>query len=209
VGGPGAARAAPPDEPAFGWIEYLAVANPGDPGAVAPALLNYLLLEAGQALIVAPGEIHAYLRGTGVEIMGGSDNVIRGGLTPKHVSVRDLRDILDLESRVPTVVEPVVRGAEECWPAPFEEFELSRVTLHGHEIVLPRRGPEVDLCIAGAISIADGGDGGDGADGVRLKAGESCFATATGGALRANGTGVLVRATPRRADQPSVDGVSS
>jgi mannose-6-phosphate isomerase len=194
LAGARAARITAPGEPAFRWIEALATSYPGDSGAAAPALLNYVLLEPGRALLIAPGEIHAYLRGTGVEILGGSDNVIRGGLTPKHVSVRDLRDVLDLASRAPAVAGPTLEGAEEFWPAPFEEFELSRLVLDGAAVALPRRGPEIDLCLAGTVSVSDASGG------IDLAAGDSAFATAAGGELTASGSGVLIRATPRRDD---------
>jgi len=187
------ARVREPLHAVYGWIESLATRYPTDPGVIAPALLNYAALEPGHALLVGPGQIHAYLYGTGVEILGASDNVIRGGLTPKHVSVSDLRSVLDLSSRVPTIATPVSEGgAEEFWRAPFQEFELSWLLVTSTEVALRRRGPEVILCASGSAEIADD------ANQVALGPGESAFATATGGRLRVSGAGVLMRATPRR-----------
>jgi mannose-6-phosphate isomerase len=170
-------------EPALEWIHRLTQAYPEDPGVVAPALLNYVALEPGQALLVAPGEIHAYLHGTGVEILGGSDNVIRGGLTPKHVSVGDLRAVLILESRPPAVADPLLFDGETSWPAPFDEFELTELVLAGERIELVQRGPE----LAGGVTPA-----------VPLAAGESAFVTAVGAPTTATGIGRLMRATPKR-----------
>jgi mannose-6-phosphate isomerase len=192
------ARSREPLHAVYGWVESLATRYPTDPGVVAPALLNYAALEPGHALLVAPGQIHAYLYGTGVEILGASDNVIRGGLTPKHVSVSDLRTVLDLSSRVPTIATPVSEGgAEEYWRAPFQEFELSWLLVTSTEVALRRRGPEVILCASGSAEIADDSNH------VALGPGESAFATATGGRLRVSGAGVLMRATPRRRSRSS------
>ncbi len=197
LAGAKAARAVDPEQPVFGWIELLAAKYPDDPGVVALSLLNYVVISPGQALIISPGEIHGYLHGAGVEILGGSDNVIRAGLTAKHISVRDLREILDRDSRELAVISPVLAGGEEVWPAPFEEFELSRVDLATSgaaptsDVALARRGPEIVLCLSGSVDVADDDNR------IALSSGESAFATATGGVLRASGTGVLVRATPK------------
>jgi mannose-6-phosphate isomerase len=193
LAGARAARVIEPLHSVYGWVESLATRYPTDPGVLAPALLNYAALEPGHALLVSPGQIHAYLYGTGVEILGASDNVIRGGLTPKHVSVAELRSVLDVESRVPTIATSVSEGgAEEFWRAPFQEFELSWLLATSTEVVLRRRGPEVIFCASGSAQIADD------ADQIGLGPGESAFATATGGRLRVGGAGVLMRATPRR-----------
>jgi mannose-6-phosphate isomerase len=182
-----------PLHPVYGWIQWLTTRYPEDPGVVAPALLNYAVLAPGQALIVTPGQIHAYLQGTGVEILGASDNVIRGGLTPKHVSVGDLRNVLDLTSQVPTIASPVAEGGvEEFWSAPFREFELSSVSVTSAEVALRRRGPEVIVCTSGSVDIADDDSR------IALGSGESGFATAAGGLLRVSGAGVVMRGTPRR-----------
>ena len=68
---------------------------PGDPGVLASLLLNRITLQPGQALYLPGGNLHAYLSGVGIEIMANSDNVLRGGLTPKHVDVAELMRVLD------------------------------------------------------------------------------------------------------------------
>ncbi|HTC70115.1 MAG TPA: mannose-6-phosphate isomerase, class I [Acidothermaceae bacterium] len=171
------------------WIDLLAATYPNDPGVVGVLLLNYLTLRPLDGLYVRPGQIHAYLHGTGVEILGGSDNVIRGGLTPKHVSAEDLRVILNVQAVEPSLVAAAVSAdGGQVWPTPQPEFELER-----YEIVAMRRlapdGPSVLLCIEGQLEIGDR----DGS--VALGPGESAFAFA-GTDLDVAGHGVLMRANP-------------
>ena len=89
-------------------VTELAHAYPGDPSVVVTLLLNRILLSGGEAVFLGAGNLHAYLRGFGVEIMANSDNVVRGGLTVKHVDVDELLEVLDFEP----VADPVVRPVE-------------------------------------------------------------------------------------------------
>ncbi|BDH56299.1 hypothetical protein MTP03_12380 [Tsukamurella sp. PLM1] len=72
---------------------------PDDAGVLAALLLNRVVLEPGQALYLAAGNLHAYVSGAAVEVMANSDNVLRGGLTPKHVDVPELLRVLDFTPR--------------------------------------------------------------------------------------------------------------
>jgi mannose-6-phosphate isomerase len=89
------------------WATRLAALYPGDPAAVAALLLNFLELRPGEAIYLAAGNIHAYLHGVGLEVMGPSDNVVRCGLTPKHVDIDEMMATVDFrpldEPRVPIV----------------------------------------------------------------------------------------------------------
>jgi mannose-6-phosphate isomerase len=171
------------------WIDLLAATYPTDPGVVGVLLLNYLTLRPLDGLYVRPGQIHAYLHGTGVEILGGSDNVIRGGLTPKHVSAEELRVILSVDAVEPSLVPAALApDGGQIWPTPQPEFELRR-----YEVAAMRRlapdGPSVLLCIEGQLEIGDR----DGS--IVLGPGESAFAFA-GTDLDVAGHGVLMRANP-------------
>ena len=84
-----------PYAPSFATVGALAEAYPGDPGIVISLLLNRVRLRRGEALYLPAGNIHAYLAGLGIELMAASDNVLRGGLTPKHIDVPELLDVLD------------------------------------------------------------------------------------------------------------------
>ena len=138
----------------------LAEAYPGDAGVLAALLLNRLTLEPGQGLFLAAGSLHAYLRGMGVEIMANSDNVLRGGLTPKHVDVPELLRVLDFEPLRLPIVDPEPTGPESfryCTPA--SEFALRRFELaEGAEPVdIPRTGPGIMLVTAGTVLLSQHG----------------------------------------------------
>jgi len=171
------------------WITELAANYPSDPGVIGVLLLNYLTLRPLDGLYVRPGQIHAYLHGTGIEVLGGSDNVIRGGLTPKHVSAVELRAILSVDATLPAVVAPVAStGGGQTWPTPQPEFEVRRQQITAMERLAPG-GPAVLLCLEGELEI------GDRERSVTLGPGESAFAFA-GADLAVAGNGVLVRANP-------------
>jgi len=181
------------DDPRAPWLVFLADRYPDDPGVAGVVLLNYVRLHDGQGVYVAPGQIHAYLQGTGVEILGGSDNVVRGGLTPKHVAVGELRRVLSCEAVPPSIIEPVACGdGEEMWITPRPEFALSRLRLDDSTREFAVSQPQILLCIEGKVEV--------GAADVRvvLGGGESAFVTADTGPVTASGRGVLLRATPGR-----------
>ena len=110
---------------------------PGDPGVFIAMLMNHVWLEPGQAIFLGAGEIHAYLAGLGVEVMAASDNVLRGGLTEKHIDVDELIAVLKFEPTPSAIVRPrqLARGVYE-YPAPVDDFTLLRVDVDG-ETVLP------------------------------------------------------------------------
>lgn len=126
---------------------------PGDAGVLAALLLNRVTLTPGQGLYLDAGNLHAYLRGTGVEIMANSDNVLRGGLTPKHVDVPELLRVLDFE---PADISPITPGAGDrptyLYPTPAPEFALSRTAVAaGETVAVPGSGPRILLCTSGTV----------------------------------------------------------
>jgi mannose-6-phosphate isomerase class I len=120
-----------------------------DRGLLALFLLNLVVLEPGQALYLDAGEPHAYLEGVGVEVMANSDNVLRGGLTSKHVDVPELLDVLTFRARPTQVLRPDAGGV---YPAPVEEFEATDIKLAGTETF---HGPESHGAV---ILLALGGE---------------------------------------------------
>ena len=115
-------------------LRNLAAAHPGDAGMLVSVALHALRLQPGEAIFLGAGQLHAYLGGIGVEVMASSDNVLRAGLTVKHVDVDEVRRIVDTAE----LVEPKFR-AERCrpglvaWRPPVPDFQLMRVRLHGAE----------------------------------------------------------------------------
>ncbi|MFG3600786.1 mannose-6-phosphate isomerase, class I [Micromonospora chersina] len=184
-----AAEAAGPDA---GLARALAVDYPADPGVVVALLLHHVRLAPGEAIWMPAGNLHAYLRGTGVEIMAASDNVLRGGLTPKRVDVDELLRVLRFE----VLDEPVVRPEQVApgvvtWLVPVDDFALHRVevTPGGPVARLDVPGPRVVLCRAGEVTVADG------VGTVTLAAGQAAIGTAAGGPLVLGGAGVAFVAT--------------
>ncbi|WP_433606115.1 mannose-6-phosphate isomerase, class I [Prescottella agglutinans] len=137
---------------------------PGDAGVLASLLLNRVTLEPGQGLFLDAGNLHAYLHGTAVEIMANSDNVLRGGLTPKHVDVPELLRVLDFDTVDVPVLTPVAtdRGGEVAYRTPAPEFLLSRIDLDasgggaGAATSFEPDGPQIVLCTSGAAKLGCG-----------------------------------------------------
>jgi mannose-6-phosphate isomerase len=170
--------------PELAWAAELAAHYPGDPGVVIALMMHRVRLAPGEALYVPAGQPHSYLRGVGVEIMGASDNVLRGGLTGKHMDVPELLRILSPSASGPALVRPSVTGGVSVYRTPAREFELSKVDLDG-ELTLAGSGPRILLCAEGEAR----------ASGHDLTPGESVFATASSGSLRLSGRGTLFLAT--------------
>jgi mannose-6-phosphate isomerase len=144
-------------DPAWGWVKRLLARYPDDLGVLSPLYLNVVTLAPGQALFLQAGELHAYLEGSALEIMANSDNVLRGGLTPKHVDVPELLAILSFEPGPPEVLASEETGpGERILPTPAREFEMgfleitpersfASATTRGAEILLTLEGePRLD-----------------------------------------------------------------
>ncbi len=166
--------------------------HPGDLGVVASLLLRHAVLEPGDAVFMAAGGLHAYLHGTGVELLANSDNVVRAGLTPKHIDVPELLKLTDPAVAVPVLEPRPLGGGVFGYDSPAPEFRLYRAQLRGGEVELPGAGgPRIVLCIEGtAVLRASGGAADGGAvDGEHLTVGrgESCFLSAADGVVTAAG----------------------
>jgi mannose-6-phosphate isomerase len=111
---------------------------PGDPGVLAALLMNRVTLQPGDALYMPAGNLHAYLSGGGVEIMANSDNVMRGGLTPKYVNVDELLAILDFTPGFRGLISSI-EESPGVWryPAPAPEFALWRLETQGQSVRVP------------------------------------------------------------------------
>jgi mannose-6-phosphate isomerase len=137
-----------------GWALRIGELYPGDVGIVVALLLNSVRLSPGEALYLPAGQLHAYLGGVAVEIMANSDNVLRAGLTPKHVDVPDLLRILEFSDAPVARINPQKVGSEYAYATPTPEFRLSRIALHADEPFRtedPRSGPEILLCTEGEV----------------------------------------------------------
>lgn len=176
---------------------------PGDAGVLAAMLLNRISLAPGQGIYLSAGNMHSYLHGIGMEVMASSDNVLRGGLTPKHVDVPELLRVLDFtpvgDVRVPTRRD----GIETVYETPAAEFAASVLTLDdadlGREVDVPARhdGPQILVCTRGSVIVRAPESGQQAPGEVRLDRGSSAWVAAGDGpiTLQADEASAVFRAT--------------
>lgn len=181
----------------LGLVTRLLAQYPSDPGSAVALMLNYEVLSAGEALWLPAGNIHAYLHGTGMELMGPSDNVLRGGLTGKHIDVPELLNVLDISFGSPERLQPEPQqGAlrayrTEAGPddrgAPFELLEITG------DADIRTESPSVVAVMQGAFTLSD-----DGGAAQPVQLGDFLLHTSPG-ALSFRGAGQAFLATARRA----------
>ena len=170
-----AGRAPAESEASFRWVLKIMELFPGDVGAIMPLILNHEVLEPGQASFIAPGELHAHLSGTCLEIMANSDNVIRGALTPKFVDLPELVSVLSFNpEKQPVILPAAFAPCEEAYPVFVPDFEISRISVGpGRRYRRSSRGPEILLCASGRIAVDCPGD-----RALRMGRGGSAFVAA-------------------------------
>lgn len=161
--------------PALRVVVELGEAHPGDPGALISLLLNLVHLEPGGCFAMPAGNVHAYLRGLGVEVMASSDNVLRGGLTGKHVDVPELLRTIDFRSLpIPYVTSTITELGQQIFEPGFGEFQLQRIDLGAgaDPVPLAQHGALLVLVLSGSVLLdSPRGD-------MALKRGESAFVPA-------------------------------
>jgi mannose-6-phosphate isomerase len=163
----------------------LAALYPGDIGVVSALFLEFVHLQPGEAIYLGPRNLHAYVEGMGIEIMASSDNVIRGGLTQKHVDVAALLETLDFHAPPPTLLRGrAVDPHEIVYDTPAREFRLSRLEVRGS---LPRdvHGPEILLTTDGLVH----------SEGIRAPKGTAWFVPGATRSYVLAGEGTVFRAT--------------
>jgi mannose-6-phosphate isomerase len=169
---------------------------PGDLGVLVALLLNQIRLRPDEAVFMPAGNLHAYLSGFGVEVMAASDNVLRGGLTPKRVDVAELLRVLRYEVLAEPVVRPVALGPGlVTWPAPVPDFSLTRAQTSADMTVrLPAGGPRILCCLRGPAQLSTGASTGasTGVEVLRLDGGDSVFVGAGEPAVEVSGPEAIV-----------------
>ncbi|MFC0682062.1 mannose-6-phosphate isomerase, class I [Lysobacter korlensis] len=175
----------------FETVRRLAAGFPGDPGIVISLLLNTVRLSRGEALYLPAGNIHAYLEGLGIELMAASDNVLRGGLTAKHVDVPELLKVLDFTPRPIPYLEPeVTSSGVRIFRPDVPDFALAEVMVDGGgEARVPLPGPAIALCTGGAVHVSGGH-----ADRALVRS-EACYISPDEGELTIAGSGTVFVAT--------------
>src|SRR5436190_16514732 len=133
----------------------VAADHPGDVGVVALLLMRHEVLQPGQAVFMPAGGLHAYLRGTGIELLANSDNVVRSGLTGKHIDVPELLKLLDPSVAVPVLSPRPLADGLATFDTPAPEFRLYLIHLPAPApaLALPGTGPRILLCLDGACPL--------------------------------------------------------
>ena len=152
---------------------------PGDVGVVLSLLLNHVRLEPGEAIYLGAGNVHAYLRGTGIEIMANSDNVLRCGLTAKHIDVAELVRITDFSE----LADPRWPATNGVFAVPVPDFRLLPFEVDGL-VTLGNDEPWVVLCTAGTVAVG----------GAVLTPGQAAFVPAADEAVPVEGKGTVFAA---------------
>ncbi len=167
---------------------YLQSQYPFDIGILSPLFLNLLELQPGEAIYISAGILHSYLEGSGIEVMANSDNVLRGGLTPKHVDLAELTQTLDftpfaLEKTIPVQVD----SSTQIFHTPAAEFLLKRINLSGVSSYRLESGnmPMLLLCDGGELKVSSTSDF------VIIQKGESVFISADSRDIMLEGTGSI------------------
>jgi mannose-6-phosphate isomerase len=164
---------------------------PDDPAIISPLYLNLIQLNPGEALYLPAGVLHAYVYGLGVELMANSNNVLRGGLTPKHIDIPELLRVLDFSPFKPEILKGVDEASESThssgstlpvgeyeYPVPFKEFSLS--VIQGGDYIYLETGPSIVLVTQGELKINSAAE-------TVLKKGESAFIPAGNNGLKFSG----------------------
>ncbi|MHA6694026.1 mannose-6-phosphate isomerase, class I [Homoserinimonas sp. A520] len=173
-------------EAALGTVRMLAAEYPGDPGIVVSLLLNRVTLRRGEALYLPAGNIHAYLSGLGIELMTASDNVLRGGLTTKHVDIDELLNVLDFTPTEVPYLRPLVSDGAALYRPAGPGFKLLHVTGATRQAIA---GPTIVLCTAGALTVTGT------ASSVSLARGDAVYVTPDEAELAFAGDGEAFLAT--------------
>ena len=127
---------------------------PADAAVISPLYLNLFTLQPGQAVFIPAGVLHAYVGGFGAELMSSSDNVLRGGLTPKHVDIPELMEILRFKPFMPEIINPV-SSSYFRYPTPSREFSLSFIHRNGEEYKFCERMPAICIVINGELHVGN------------------------------------------------------
>lgn len=165
---------------------------PGDIGVLSPLLLNVIELVPGQAMFLTAGTLHAYLEGTALEIMACSDNVLRGGLTSKHVDVAELLKTIEFDTieQSELLLQPEApENGETRFVTAVDDFLFSTINVAEASEAFSVKAAEILFCVEGQQSIHSGDQV------IELSAGESCFVTAESETYLIQGNGRLARAS--------------
>ena len=175
--------------PAWDAIRLIAEFYPDDSGLFSPLLLNIVQLNPGEAMFLYAETPHAYLRGTGLEVMANSDNVLRAGLTPKYIDIPELVANVKFTAKPANelLTQPAQHGEALEFPIPVEDFAFSLHALSASEATLTQDGAAILFCVDGESVLSKNDQR------LVLKPGESAFVAANESPVQVSGSGRLAR----------------
>lgn len=177
----------------YRWITKLHKEYGNDIGVLSPLLLNLVCLKPGESMFLASGELHAYLKGVCIELMANSDNVIRGGLTLKHVDILELLRIVNFEEKSIELLMPEQSEQTEIYyPCAATEFLLSKIHVNQNNNFTSsqKRSVEIMMCVDGNASIKDIASGKT----INLEKGTSVLIPAVVNMYQLKGEAILYKA---------------
>jgi len=182
------------EDEVFSWMVRLGETYPGDIGILSPVLMNLVSLGSGDAIYVGAGEVHAYLQGVALEIMANSDNVIRGGLTPKHVEQAELLRNVTFQPGPAELLRPEEQSSgERVYACPAREFFLTRIPVSNKRDRVHQGSGSVEIlfCLKGACGVTDLETGRE----IVVSRGNALLVSAAVEAYRMQGEATLYRAS--------------
>lgn len=174
----------------FTIIKSMVEKYPDDCGVFAPLILNVIELTPGQAMFLNAQTPHAYLKGTGLEIMANSDNVLRAGLTNKHIDIEELfnNTIFNSIPLTNLITVPVQKNNKICFPVPVDDFAFEIIISQSQPLQQTTQSGEILLCVEGEIVISTEFDH------FTLNVGEAVFVAYSAKWFSYQGKGILARA---------------
>lgn len=166
---------------------------PGDIGVLSPFLINYVILQPGEAMFLTAGTLHAYLKGTALELMANSDNVLRGGLTPKHIDIPELFSTTVFEPKAFNNLKlspQSVDQNEEVFLTSADDFQFSVIALTEQPYSVHIKTAEILFVLEGSVTISN-----ELGEVHTLTKGQSAFISAQCLVYQLSGAGKLARAT--------------
>ncbi|MGO2304584.1 MAG: mannose-6-phosphate isomerase [Providencia sp.] len=170
-------------------IKQMVSLYPEDNGLFSPLLLNVVELQPGEAMFLYARTPHAYLEGVGLEVMANSDNVLRAGLTNKHIDITELIANIDFK---PTEADDLLSIPEKygnIWKynIPVEDFSFNIYSINDSGIAVDNNTASILFCIEGELVLSSGNDI------INIGSGESIFLPAYEESISIKGNGKLAR----------------
>lgn len=174
-------------------LAWIADIYPDDAGLFAPLLLNVIQLKPGEAMFLYANTPHAYLNGTGLEIMANSDNVLRAGLTPKNINLPELMANLEFlpKEQNALLMRATREGMSSIFPIPVEDFSFAIHTLKKDlPLIIKQNSAAIYFCIKGHVELSNSSD----SKTLQLNPGESCFVSLLTPDITIQGEGIVAQA---------------